>query len=222
MSGHAGHTSGFRLDASDEYPHAPDASPSWNESVYGNAFDPVKKVGGWLRVGNRINERAAEVSVCLYLPGGRVACLFGKPDITTHETWNAGGLSYKVHQPFARATFDYDGPVYLLDDSTLLRRPKEAFAPAHQVPCTLHWEQTSLTHAHGGEPLTADQPTAYGRDFSLGHFHLHTRVKGRLTVRASASTSMATAGAITPGVRATGRTSSLTVSSPPTSATTSA
>ncbi len=175
-------TAGFRLEHSDESPHTPDSSPSWNESVYGNAFDPVRKVGGWLRVGNRINEGAAEVSVCLYLPDGRVACQFGKPKISTHQTWNAGGLSYRVDAPFAKVTFDYDGPVYLLDDPTVLRRPKEAFTPEHQVPCTLHWEQSSLTAPHGGEPLTADQPTAYGRDFSLGHFNLHTKVRGQISV----------------------------------------
>jgi hypothetical protein len=175
-------SAGFRLDRVDESPHEPDSSPSWNESVYANAFDPVRKVGGWLRVGNRINEGAAEVSVCLYLPDGRVACQFGKPKITTHRTWDASGLSFRVDAPFEKVTVDYDGPVFLLSDPTLLRQPKQAFTPEHQVPCTLHWEQTSLTPPHGGEPLTPEQPTAYGRDFSLGHFNLHTKVRGHITV----------------------------------------
>jgi hypothetical protein len=175
---------GFRLDPSDELPHAPDASPNWNESVYGNAFDPVHKVGGWLRIGNRINEKSAEVSVCLYLPDGRVACQFAKPTLTTHEVFSAGGLSYRVEAPLQKVTFDYDGKVYLLADPTLLRRPKDAFVPAHEVPCTLHWEQTSLTPVHGGEPLSLAQPTAYGRNFSLGHFNLHTKVQGHLAVGA--------------------------------------
>ena len=173
---------GFRLDPSDEHPHPPDASPSWNESVYGNAFDAVRKVGGWLRIGNRINEKAAEVSVCMYLPDGRVACQFGKPSITTHEVFSAGGLSYRVDTPFEKATFDYEGRVYLLSDPGLLRHPKQAFVPAHEVGCSLHWEQTSLTPVHGGEPISEAQPTAYGRDFSLGHFNLHTKVGGHLTV----------------------------------------
>ena len=30
---------GYRLDAQDEYPHAPGAEPHFNESVYCNGFD---------------------------------------------------------------------------------------------------------------------------------------------------------------------------------------
>ena len=38
------------------------------------------KVGGWFRIGNRPNEGYAEISVCLYLPGGRVGFMFGRPE----------------------------------------------------------------------------------------------------------------------------------------------
>jgi hypothetical protein len=67
-------TSGFRIEPQDEYTHAPDAAANFNESVYMNAFDAAQRLGGWMRLGNRVNEGYAELSVCLYLPDGRVAC----------------------------------------------------------------------------------------------------------------------------------------------------
>jgi hypothetical protein len=58
------------LEPSDEYPHEPDAATNYNESMYLNGFDVEQEVGGWFRLGNRVNEGYAEMSVCLYLPGG--------------------------------------------------------------------------------------------------------------------------------------------------------
>ena len=61
-----------RLRPEDEYTHTPEAAANYNESMYFNVFDPASKVGGWFRLGNRPNEGYAEMTVCLYLPGGRV------------------------------------------------------------------------------------------------------------------------------------------------------
>ncbi|HEY3889304.1 MAG TPA: hypothetical protein VGL73_12070, partial [Caulobacteraceae bacterium] len=71
-----------RLEPQDEYTHTPDAAANYNESMYFNVFDPKTAVGGWFRIGNRPNEGYAEMSVCLYLPGGRVAFMFGRPKIS--------------------------------------------------------------------------------------------------------------------------------------------
>ena len=69
-----------RLEPQDEFPHVPDAAANYNESMYFNVFDPTQKVGGWFRIGNRPNEGYAEISVCLYLPDGRVGFMFGAPE----------------------------------------------------------------------------------------------------------------------------------------------
>ena len=39
----------FRLEPKDELPHAPDASPTFNESFYVNGWDPKARLGGWMR-----------------------------------------------------------------------------------------------------------------------------------------------------------------------------
>ena len=61
----------------DEYMHENNGEANFNESMYINCFDPDSLVGGWFRIGNRANEGYAEMTVCLYLPDGRVAFMFG-------------------------------------------------------------------------------------------------------------------------------------------------
>lgn len=171
----------FRLEGKDEYPHQPDASPNFNESVYTNAFDSKLQVGGWARVGNRVNEGYAELSVVLYLPDRRVACQFGRPAITANDKFVADGLSVEVVEPLKRITMRYDGELMLLDDPEVLRNPK-LLGSAPRVPGSLVFEQTGISPLHGGSPLSAAQETMYGRDFSLNHFNQHTKVAGHIRV----------------------------------------
>jgi len=173
---------GFRLVPDDELPHPPDDASNFNESVYMNAFDPRQRLGGWMRLGNRVNEGYAELSVCLYLPDGRVACQFGRPSIERNDRFEAGGLRYESTQPFERQEMAFAGEVMLLDDPSLLRDPKALFASAPRVPATVSWVGTAVSPAHGGEPTTPDQETLYGPEFSRWHFNQHTRNVGTMRV----------------------------------------
>ena len=94
----------FLMRPEDEQTHAPDDSPNFNESVYTNGFDSVSPVGGWMRLGNRVNEGYAELSVCLYLPDGRIACQFRRPSIGANDRFAAGGLSYAVIEPLRKVS----------------------------------------------------------------------------------------------------------------------
>jgi hypothetical protein len=172
----------FRLEARDEYPHRPDQSSNFNESVYTNAFDSASGVGGWMRLGNRVNEGYAELSVCLYLPDGQIACQFQRPSIAANDRFDAGGLRVDVVEPLRRIDMAYAGELLLLDDAEMLREPERMFKEARRVPGAVRWEHSAASPPHGGEPRSADVPTMYGRDFSLGHFNQHTRVRGHIEV----------------------------------------
>jgi hypothetical protein len=174
--------SGFRLDAADEYTHRPGPESNFNESVYTNAFDAGGRHGGWMRLGNRVNEGYAELSVCLYLPDGRVACQFQRPAIANNDSHSAGGMWYAVHEPFRDVQMGYRGEVMLLDDPDLMRTPREAFERAARVDCEVDFRHRAASPMHGGEPLSAAQETMYGRNFSLGHFNQHTRTSGHIRV----------------------------------------
>lgn len=172
----------FRMGPQDESPHAPDASQNFNESVYLNAFDARTRVGGWMRLGNRVNEGHAELSVCLYLPDGRIACNFQRPSISSNDRFDAGGLSYAVIEPLKRVSMTYEGDLYLVEEPDALRDPQKLFNSGTRAPSRVHWVHEAESPIHGGEPTSPATPTMYGRDFSLGHFNQHARVRGEIRV----------------------------------------
>ena len=103
-----------RLAPEDEFTHDPGEAQNYNESMYFNVFDAEAKTGGWFRIGNRPNEGYAEVSVCLYLPDGRVAFTFGRPTISDNAAMNAGGLKVDVVEPFKRLKVSFSGKALVL------------------------------------------------------------------------------------------------------------
>ena len=83
------------LAPEDEYNHEPDPVPNYNESMYFNVVDHHSRLGAWFRLGNRVNEGYAEMSCCVYLPDGRVGCMYQRPGISSNEAFDAGGLSFE-------------------------------------------------------------------------------------------------------------------------------
>ena len=172
----------FVMRPEDEMTHKPDASVNFNESVYTNGFNTASPVGGWMRLGNRVNEGYAELSICLYLPDGRIACQFQRPNITGNDRFDAGGLSYAVVEPLKKVSMTFDGELLIADDPNALRDPKTLFANGTKVPGHVHWLHEAESPVHGGEPADDSVQTMYGRDFSLCHFNQHTRVRGEIKV----------------------------------------
>lgn len=172
----------FIMRPEDELMHQPDSSVNFNESVYTNGFDANSEVGGWMRLGNRVNEGYAELSVCLYLPDGRIACQFLRPPITANDKFDAGGLSYTVIEPFKKVSMTFDGELIIVDDPDKLREPQTLFATGPRVKGYVSWVHEAEVDIHGGQPVDDSVQTMYGRDFSLGHFNQHGRVLGEIRV----------------------------------------
>ena len=172
----------FLMRPEDEYPHTPDAVQNFNESVYTNGFDFRQRVGGWMRLGNRVNEGRAELSVCLYLPDGRIACQFQRPRIEHNDAFDAGGLSYEVIEPLKSVRMQYEGDLLIVENPDDLREPQKLFAEGPRLPGRVEFTHTASSPIHGGEPDDDVTPTMYGRDFSRGHFNQHGKVDGVITV----------------------------------------
>jgi hypothetical protein len=173
------------LDPTDEYPHEPDPVPNYNESMYLNAFDPAREIGAWFRIGNRVNEGYAEVTVCVYLPGGRVGFVYGRPRIDTNEAMDAGGLRIEVVAPFERLRLTYDGEVCLLDDPRQMADPRLAFRDNPMVSCSAQLEVSGISPMYGGRPVFEDgtEPELDPeRSFAKAHYEQHIAVTGSLTV----------------------------------------
>ena len=173
------------LNTEDEYTHEPDPVPNYNESMYLNGFDLEREVGAWLRIGNRVNEGYAEMTVCIYLPGGRVAFLYGRPEIDNNDEMKAGGLEIKVVTPFEHLEISYDGKVCLLEEPEQMANPREAFKTNPFVECEVRLAVTGVSPMYGGMPQYEDgSPIEVDaeKSFAKAHYEQHTAVKGTIRV----------------------------------------
>lgn len=171
-----------RLDPSDEYLHELGPEPNFNESMYVNTFDARNHLGAWFRMGNRANEGHAEMTVCLYLPDGRVGFMFKRPEIGNNDALDAGGMTWTMVTPFEELRLDYAGKVLLLDDPTQMADPKSAFATNPYADCEVHLTFTGLGRPSmfGGEPETAHE--APGEEFAKGHYEQLVQSSGTVRV----------------------------------------
>jgi hypothetical protein len=173
---------GVRLEPSDEYMHPLGPEPTFNESMYVNLFDAAAGVGGFFRMGNRANEGHAEMTVCLYLPDGRVGFMFKRPSITSNDALDAGGMRWTVETPFEELRVDYVGSMVLLADPTQMADPKTAFTTNPTVRCEAHLTFTGQGRASmfGGEPDTPHERP--GEEFAKGHYEQLVAGRGTLQV----------------------------------------
>ena len=173
---------GVRLDPSDEYMHELGSESNFNESMYINCFDHSSKVGVWLRMGNRANEGHAEMTVCIYLPDGRVGFMFNRPKIDNNDALDAGGLTWTMHTPFEHLSVAFDGKVLMLNDPYQMSNPKEAFKSNPFVECSVHldFRGKGRLSMFGGEP---EEPHERPEEqFARGHYEQLVSGSGSLRV----------------------------------------
>lgn len=170
----------------DDYMHEPEAASNFNESRYYNWFDPKVGMGGWVRMGNRVNEGYAELTICLYLPDGRVAFQFKRPKITTNAEHNAGGLRFEVIKPYEEHRITYEGKVCVLTEPRQMAEPREAFTNNPHVECSIDLNLKAVGPPQGGEPEWEEGDEKPDLDpekmFARGHTEQHMRSVGTVRV----------------------------------------
>lgn len=176
----------MRRNREDDYMHQPEDATNFNESRYYNWFDSGPGMGGWVRMGNRVNEGHAELTVCLYLPDGRIGFMYKRPRITTNEAHHAGGLRFEVLEPYARHRVTYEGQVCVLDNPREMADPKAAFHNNPHLDCHLKLDLTAAGAAWGGEPVWEEGEERPQLDpekmFARGHTEQHMAVTGQVAV----------------------------------------
>ena len=154
--------------------------PNFNESMYFNAYDPTTRLGSFFRLGNRANEGSGEMTICLYLPDGRVGFMFARPHVTSNEAFDAAGMRFEVVTPFVELRVSYEGPVVLLTDPLEMADPRRAFKEHPHTPCAVHLVFGGSSAMFGGEP---DQPTERpGEEFARGHYEQLVSASGTVQV----------------------------------------
>jgi len=155
---------------------------NFNESMYINCFDPRQEIGGWSRMGNRANEGYAEMTVCLYLPNGRVGFMFARPKIENNNQLVGAGLTWTMVTPFEELRIDYVGRVVMLDDPMQMVEPRDAFKnnPYAEAEVHLTFTGQGRPSMFGGEP---DKPhEAPGEEFAKGHYEQLVEARGTIRV----------------------------------------
>ncbi|MEP7215170.1 MAG: hypothetical protein ABI782_02900 [Anaerolineaceae bacterium] len=164
----------------DDYTHPLGPEENFNESVYFNFFDREKQMGGFLRIGNRANEGHAEMTVIVYQPDGSALFNYKRPQITSNDGWDAGGLKVEVLEPGERIRTTYDGSVVVLADPRAMREPGQAFKenPHKRIVLDLVHTGCGPIYGHVAEPGGAESQN----DFARAHYEQHMAVKGTLQV----------------------------------------
>jgi hypothetical protein len=175
----------IRLEPEDEYMHELESASNFNESMYFNVYDPNTQIGGFLRLGNRANEGYAELTTCIYLPDGRVAFMFKRPEISDNDAFDAGGTRFDVHTPFEEVRTVYAGKVTLLEDPLQMADPRQAFSDNPWVDARVDLVHRGASPVYGGEPVNDDGTPLSGDHsggFARGHYEQHMAVSGTIRV----------------------------------------
>ncbi len=154
--------------------------PNFNESMYFNFIDPASLLAGFFRLGNRANEGTAEMTACLYLPGGRAAFMFRRPRISSNDAFDAGGMRFEVDEPFTSLRVSYEGPFLLLDDPWQLSDPGSAFRSNPTLGGRIELSYLGRSPMFGGEPDTPAE--APGEEFARGHYEQLVEAHGSVSL----------------------------------------
>jgi hypothetical protein len=169
-----------RLDPIDEYLHELGPESNFNESMYFNVYDPTSRIGSFFRLGNRANEGTGEMTMCVYLPDGRVGFMFKRPEVRTNEAFDAAGMKFEVIEPFEHLRVTYTGKVVLLEDPLEMADPRKAFTENPYSECTATIDYTRVSDMFGGEPEESHERP--GEEFAKGHYEQLVRGVGTITV----------------------------------------
>jgi hypothetical protein len=173
------------LKPEDDYNHKPDTVSNFNESMYFSIFDRTERTGGWYRIGNRVNEGYAEMSLCWYLPDGRVAFMASRPKITTNEVMDAGGLRFEIVEPLERQRVTYHGKVCVLERPHEMADPSRAFRENPITEARMEIEHTAASPCPGGEVVRNDGtplPIDPEKGFGKAHFDQQMHGEGFLEI----------------------------------------
>jgi hypothetical protein len=167
------------LKIDDEMMHPIDDHPQFNESALLTMFDREAGAGGFLRIGNRPNEKHAESTFCWFLPDGSALFAFDRAEIASNDRFRTDQISVEVTEPGHQLRASFRGQAHHLDSAKRLIDPKAALSGSTKVATTLDLSLVGVSPLYGGRPFP-------GLDTG-GHYEQHMRVTGAIVVNGSAT-----------------------------------
>jgi len=169
------------IQASDDYTHELGPESNFNESMYFNFFDRERKAGGFVRLGNRANEGYAEMTTTLYLPDGSVLFQYKRPEISTNDAFDAGGMRFETLQPHERLRTTYQGSAVHLTEPEQMADPGAAFRnnPHRKVSVDITHEAVGPVYGSSGGNRRIQDPE---KEFAKAHYEQHMRTTGSIAI----------------------------------------
>lgn len=165
----------------DDYTHPLGPEPNFNDSMYFNFFDNKKNFGGFMRIGNRANERYAEVTLTLYLPTGEVMFNYKRPEIDNNDAFDAGGMKFETIEPLTKLRTTYEGTAVFLAEPNQMTDPSQAFRnnPHKPVSMDLVHEAVGPVYGSSGAGRVIEDPE---KEFAKAHYEQHMHITGHVTI----------------------------------------
>jgi hypothetical protein len=166
----------------DDFTHPLGAEPNFNESMYFNFFDPARSVGGFVRLGNRANEGRAEMTVCVFLPDGRVLFTFQRAQIDHNDAFDAGGLRFEVVEPTEHLRTTFRGRVVELKDARRMSDPSVAFRESPRRELVIDLDHRAAGPMYGSVKDREEDTRSSDEQFAKAHYEQHMAVTGTLEI----------------------------------------
>jgi len=170
------------IEPEDDYMHELGPEPNFNESAYYNFFDTKQSLGGWFRLGNRANEGNAEMTVCLYLPDGRVLFTFRRAPIANNDAFDANGLRFEVEEPTERHRTTFEGTVVELAEPREMADPRKAFKDNPKKKVSFDLVHQAAGPLYGSKATKKQELEDAEQSFAKAHFEQHMHVTGTLEI----------------------------------------
>ena len=171
-----------KIEPRDEYMHEVGPEPNFNESMYFNFFDPVRRLGGFLRLGNRPNEGYAEMTATVFLPDGRVLFDFQRPKIAGNAAFDAGGTRFEVIAPTDRLRTTYQGKPVMLSEPREMTDPRRAFTENPHATLRIDLVHSAVGPLYGSAHDEVEADASHEQQFAKAHYEQHMHVTGAVEI----------------------------------------
>jgi hypothetical protein len=153
--------------------------------MYFNFFDPARRMGGFLRIGNRPNEGYAEMTATVFLPDGRVLFDFQRPKITGNAGFDCGGTRFEVIEATERLRTTYRGSPVALTEPREMADPRRAFTNNPHATLSIDLVHTAVGPIYGSAHDETEADASHEEQFAKAHYEQHMRVDGFIEIETS-------------------------------------
>ena len=115
------------------------------------------------------------MTVIVWNPDGSAYFTYAKPQISSNDRWQAGGIAIDIVEPAERVLTRYDGKALFLKDPSDMENPSHAFKNNPSQSIKINLEHTAI-----GPLMDMLESLGTDNEFARSHTEQHMKVFGKL------------------------------------------